>query len=213
MRGGQAFVRLYWLKRGRDETSERKNVMNVMKKIAAMIVVMGMTVAVASAAIIDFEGVSEWSLSSHTEEGFLLEPIDATSFELTERDGIKGLVFGFGPAVRLTESSGSPFTLSNLHIDFIWGPEDVSVSSGGNVLVLSQSDLGFLKGDVFFDETWAAVTEVVFASSTATSGQTFITQIEVEAIVENAVPEPATMLLFGTGLIGLAGFRRKKFKK
>lgn len=38
-------------------------------------------------------------------------------------------------------------------------------------------------------------------------------QIHMSGLKPSSVPEPSTMLLLGTGLIGLAGWGRKKFKK
>ena len=54
------------------------------------------------------------------------------------------------------------------------------------------------------DFDWTGVMAVL------TPGSGVVSQ---EVLIANPVPEPATMLLLGVGLIGLAGLGRKKFKK
>ena len=87
----------------------------------------------------------------------------------------------------------------------------------GGTLIDSVSKIASDQSDVWEEITWNftiadrgdyALMFAAFGNDNTLGG--FIDSVSLNAA---PVPEPATMLLLGTGLVGLAGLGRKKFKK
>ena len=109
----------------------------------------------------------------------------------------------FGDMTVLTQNHGNGWAdnkLYNFHLDFNLTPGDIHVIVKDGAATL---------WDVTLNDTTFSSGEFGFYNYS----QEQVRYAGFEQIGGTVVPEPATMLLLGSGLIGLAGFRRKKFKK
>jgi PEP-CTERM motif len=98
------------------------------------------------------------------------------------------------------------------------GPESLNPGNNAAAQTLT-SNLGsfYGLGNITFDLAGSASTTVSFSGGNATSGQTTSAGADIQITYDYnegpVVPEPGTLSLFGTGLLGLAGMLRFKFMR
>ncbi|WP_432822606.1 PEP-CTERM sorting domain-containing protein [Trichloromonas sp.] len=100
---------------------------------------------------------------------------------------------------------GVGFDLVSLDIESFWGAAAIT-SSTGIMRTLSRVET------ILFDSAWQNITSFTIKTTSPHSGLS-IDNIVFENPPTIPTPEPSTLLLLGAGLIGLAGYGRRRMSK
>jgi hypothetical protein len=117
----------------------------------------------------------------------------------------------FLSAIFVPGITGDPTTTYLQDITSITVP--ISGSGSGYLAVTGGSHAWMFDSNTFLGGAADLYLETDFRSGTIGDPDYGWTVVSHDPVLGSAVPEPATMLLLGSGLIGVAGFARRRFKK
>jgi hypothetical protein len=208
-----------------------------MKKLAIVLLglafIFGLTQVVAAAPI-TFTDTTEFTATGTTPGGDL---DDYGWGEVNKLDGILNYVDGMGPlgsdyvawthhfdfnppALEVLSGSLSIQLYDDQVKEYKWFRwtgnyiDDKAWEFGGGIAEDGNYDLGEVDtGTYSFDVTASYLEDGAFSILLGSLGGDFYISQSDLTIEYNPVPEPATILLMGVGLLGLAGFSRKKMSK